>query len=142
MSPEYKKFIAVLKASNNSLTAARRELFNLLSTSEPLTINEIITTLESTIDRASIYRNVSLFEELNISKRLSIGWKYKIELSDEYSHHHHHFTCNDCLQTMVLGDDPILEQNINSLIKNEGLTMTEHQLEIRGLCKSCQLNHA
>lgn len=99
-------------------------------------MNELITTLPS-IDRASIYRTVELFIELGIIERIQMGWKYKIELSDAYSHHHHHMSCINCGRLLSFAENHKLEDVLEEISKEYGFTPTAHQIEIRGYCKHC-----
>jgi Fur family ferric uptake transcriptional regulator len=80
---------------------------------------------------------VELFEKLGIISRLQIGWKYKLELSDLFTEHHHHATCMQCGTVIALEEDESLENGIRLLAKEANFTLTNHSLEIRGLCSSC-----
>jgi len=131
------QFAIALKQSNNSLTSARREVFGAMLTEEPLGMNELVGKLDGKVNRASIYRVVALFEQLGIIIRLQIGWKYKLELSDSFSYHHHHATCLQCGQVVALPENEMLEQKIQFLALTNGFVIQDHQLEIRGLCTKC-----
>lgn len=89
------------------------------------------------IDRASVYRTVALFEELGIVQRLQIGWKYKLELSDAFSRHHHHMTCLRCGLVISFDETPELEQQLRWVAASNRFKMKSHQLEIQGLCARC-----
>lgn len=92
---------------------------------------------EDKVDRATVYRTVELFERLGIAHRLNIGWKYKIELSDIFAEHHHHFYCTNCGATTTISANPMLETMIDSLVNKEGFSPRGHSLEIYGLCPNC-----
>ena len=87
-----------LKQRGVSITKPRRQLYEVLARSEPLTMQELIASLPQ-YNKTTIYRTVELFENLGIIQRLQIGWKYKLELSNEYQDHHHHVTCTNCGQS-------------------------------------------
>lgn len=125
-----------LKQHRYSLTRPRRAVFEVLEQSDPLTMHELIDRLPD-IDRSSAYRTVELFETLGIIKRLQIGWKYKIELSDAFSHHHHHLACAHCGRIISVPENSVIERAIHALGKEHGFTITDHQLEVQGLCKDC-----
>lgn len=131
-------FEAQLKRAGYSLTATRREVFAALQGKEPQTMRELLVTCEGTIDRASVYRTISLFEQLGIVKRLQIGFKYKLELSDAFHHHHHHLTCTICGRTTPFEESLELEQQLMALAASKQFAMHDHQLEIQGICKACQ----
>lgn len=126
-----------LKANGQSLTASRSAVFMALQDQEPLTMHEIISACAGKTDRASIYRTISLFEQLGIVQRLHIGWKYKIELTDAYSHHHHHLSCTVCGSVVPLTGDDRLEAELEKLASRHGFRAESHQLEIRGRCSAC-----
>lgn len=89
------------------------------------------------VDRASVYRAVGLFERLGIVQRLNTGWKYKIELTDRFSEHHHHLTCTQCGKTIAMNESE-LELLISRLAAHHHFAPTAHQIEIQGLCSNCQ----
>lgn len=91
----------------------------------------------ASIDRASVYRTIELFEQLGIVQRLNTGWKYKIELSDKFTDHHHHVTCVQCDKTVAMNEQE-LERFIEQIAHHHGFVPTAHQIEIQGLCQACQ----
>lgn len=127
-----------LRQHKQSATSPRLAVFEALHSNEPLTMQQLIRECGPTVDRASIYRTVTLFERLGIIQRLQIGWKYRIELSNAFQHHHHHLYCTNCGAVTAIPEDQILEERMHSLAANEGFQADDHQIEIRGLCKSCQ----
>ena len=88
-------------------------------------------------DRASVYRAVDLFERLGIVQRLNTGWKYKLELTDMFADHHHHLTCVNCGRTIAMNETE-LETAIARLAARHNFRPTSHQIEVQGLCQSCQ----
>jgi len=128
---------ALLKKNNASLTNPRKVVFNLLLSGEPQSMQVLVKRAEGKVDRATVYRTVELFEELGIVHRLNIGWKYKVELSDLFLGHHHHFHCSNCGKTFTLPANPMLETMIDSAVAKEGYSPRSHNLEISGLCSNC-----
>lgn len=126
-----------LKARHQSLTKPRLIVFAALQKNEPLTMQQLASICAG-IDRASIYRTVALFEKLGIVQRLQIGWKYKLELSDTFQHHHHHLTCLKCGRVIPFDEDQMLEKKLLQIAQSEKFTMQGHQLEIHGLCAKCR----
>jgi Fur family transcriptional regulator, ferric uptake regulator len=131
-------FTQTLKRSGYSNTAARRMVFEVMQGHEPMTMREIVQACANKVDRASIYRSMLLFEKLGIVQRLQIGWKYKLELSDVFSNHHHHCSCIKCGRVIPLAEDQTLETQLLALARAAHFTPQDHQLEIRGLCADCQ----
>lgn len=133
---EIDRFRNLLKDNRYFNTSARYDLFLLLQKHPALTLKRLIE-LSPNQDQVTVYRNVDLFEKLGILNRIRMGWETKIELSDMFIHHHHHFTCINCNKIYDLPDDPIIEKRISNLAKRKSFKATDHQLEIRGLCQDC-----
>lgn len=134
----YDDLTALLRKNGSSLTRPRKLVFELLLNQEPQTIQVLVSRAKQQIDRATIYRTIELFEELGIVHRLNIGWKYKIELSDMFNGHHHHFYCTNCQKTYNLSQNLMLETMIDSVSSKEGFSPRGHQLEVYGLCQNCR----
>lgn len=128
---------AILKDNGSSLTRTRQLIFDLLLNQEPQTMQVLASRAKGQIDRATVYRTVELFERLGIASRLSIGWKYKVELSDVFSGHHHHMHCTNCSKILDLPGNPMLETMIDTLAMKADFSPRGHQLEIYGLCPAC-----
>ena len=126
-----------LRSAGHSLTAARRAVFDALQSNEPLTMNQLVDRCPG-VNRSSVYRTVWLFEELGIVKRLAVGWKHKLELSDTFQQHHHHFSCLRCRQSFALAEDEKLEKRLLELAHDYDFAMHDHQLEISGYCSRCR----
>lgn len=136
MSSAIDKLTALLKQHGYSITKPRTAVFEALLGSEPVTMHELVRCVVAT-DRASIYRAVGLFEELGIVQRINIGWKYKLELSDAFAEHHHHLSCTICGTTVPINETR-LEQLVDQLSAAHGFQVQAHQIEIQGICLSCQ----
>lgn len=99
---------------------------------------QLITRCKDDINRASVYRTITLFERLGVVQRLQIGWKYKLELSNAFQHHHHHLTCSQCGSVTPLPEDATLEKQLDRLTQRHNFDAQDHQLEIRGVCALCR----
>ena len=129
-------FKAILKASGQSVTQPRLAVFKALLGQEPLSMHELLERAGE-VDRASVYRAVELFESLGVIHRVSIGWKYKLELTDKFAEHHHHLTCTNCGRTIPINETE-LEALITKLAASYGFSPMSHQIEIQGLCEDCR----
>ena len=127
-----------LKAHGFSVTKARHLVFSALEDKEAISMSELVMACGDELDRATVYRTITLFEELGIVRRIQIGWKYKLELTDTFSNHHHHLTCTKCGSVTSLSEDIDLEERLNELTVLYKFKPSDHQLEIRGLCHACQ----
>ncbi|HEU4914797.1 MAG TPA: Fur family transcriptional regulator [Candidatus Saccharimonadales bacterium] len=135
MSSPHDAFRSILKKHRQSVTQARLAVFEALLGQEPVRMHELVERVGN-IDRSSVYRAVELFEKLGIVQRLNTGWKYRVELTDIFTGHHHHLTCNDCGKTIALNEIH-LESVIDQLSKQHGFEPTAHQIEIQGICQVC-----
>jgi Fur family transcriptional regulator, ferric uptake regulator len=127
----------VLKSKGYSLTKPRGIVCALLWGNEPLSMHELSERSKGLIDRASLYRTVGLFEKLGLAQRIYIGWKYKIELSDVFVHHHHHIHCLHCGKIVAITEADEVEALISNLAKRHNFIAVNHQLEVRGYCADC-----
>jgi Fur family ferric uptake transcriptional regulator len=132
----------LLKDSSYSMTAPRKLVCELLWDQEPLSMHDLTERSRGKIDRASLYRTVGLFERLGLVRRIYIGWKYKVELSDVFTHHHHHISCLDCGKIVAITEDTEIEQLIHALSDRYGFTAPSHQLEVTGCCPECTVKRA
>ena len=126
-----------LKSHRYSLTSARKVVFAALQDAEPQTMAALVKACAE-LDRATVYRTIELFEQLGIVQKLHIGWKYRIELTDTFMHHHHHMTCTHCGRIIPLPEDDELESRLWELATLRNFEPQDHQIEISGLCQACQ----
>jgi Fur family ferric uptake transcriptional regulator len=138
MSFDYEQqFRHVLATHNQSATKARLRVFQLLTHQQPQSMKQLIERAAGNVDRVSIYRNIELFERLGIVKKVYIGWKYKVELSDMFTSHHHHLLCLGCGKVVDIQDEKHIESFIQSVAMEQGFSVKGHQFEIEGYCQKC-----
>jgi Fur family ferric uptake transcriptional regulator len=126
-----------LAGALQSMTKPRQAVFDALQHHKSLTMNELVKSCPN-IDRASVYRTVTLFEKLGIIVRIPTGWKYRLELGEAFHEHHHHATCANCGASIALPEDPALEKRLRNLAARRSFTLQSHQIELTGTCESCQ----
>lgn len=88
------------------------------------------------INTTTIYRNIELFDSLDLLYKINITRNttaYKLICSD---HHHHHVICLKCGKVIAIDYCPITPSLI-SLIKSKNFELVNHNLELYGYCKSC-----
>lgn len=81
-----------------------------------------------TVDRASIYRTLNLFEKLRIV-HVEISEKEKLYCLE--NHPHHHIICRKC------GYTEDFECKKSEFIKPNNFSNIQHQLTLTGVCNSC-----
>ncbi len=139
MSDSTQQISSYLKSSGYSVTRQRQIVFDLLTGKEPQSMREICDAATDTMDRASVYRTIDLFEKIGVVRRINIGWKYKLELSDAFTEHHHHLTCLSCKKIVPINAET-LETFIDSLVSKHRFKPVEHQVEIQGYCYDCSMS--
>ena len=137
MDSDVKLFRRTLRKNHSYITPSRVRLFQVLQKYSPLSIHELIDR-SARYDQSTVYRNLLLFERLGIVSRLQLGWNSKVELSDQFTHHHHHLSCVQCGRIVTLAESPALEREIVRLNAHSGYKLIDHQLELKGLCVVCQ----
>lgn len=125
-----------LKARGFSITVPRITVFIALHKSGLMSMGQLVDVCKS-IDRASIYRAVDLFEKLHIIHKVYQGFKYKIELGEPYIPHHHHIRCTHCDASIDIGGTN-LERVIQDLAHAQKYMLTSHIIELSGLCPMCK----
>lgn len=137
MSDVTNRFKQLLVSNGQNVTKARVRTFGLLLGQGPQSMNELIARAGQSVDRVSIYRNIELFERLGIVKKIHIGWKYKVELSDIFTNHHHHLVCLKCGRIIDIEDEQHIESFIHEVAKKHGFAVRGHQFEVEGYCSQC-----
>lgn len=119
------------------VTQVRTRIYQTLTeATQPLTTSELIRQLAD-MDKVSVYRTIALFEAIGIVHRIWNGFKSSVELSEEFSPHHHHFTCTDCGMIVSFKSEGI-EHSLHQLEQQLDMTITRHLVELRGLCAKCR----
>lgn len=127
----------ILESNQQKVTRARLTVFRMLRDSEPQAVASLINKSKKQVDRVSIYRILDLYERLGIINRVSMGWKYKVELSDAFLDHHHHASCLGCGKVISIKEDGEIESLIKKFGTKSGFNMTSHILELKGYCREC-----
>lgn len=132
------RFKQILVANERHVTNSRMGLFTILDKNPPLSVREIMKLSDGTIDRVSLYRNMELFEKLDIIHRVHLGWKYKIELTDHFIAHHHHLTCMKCGKIIDIEGEATISSFISQIANRHDFVPIRHQFEIEGYCMTCK----
>jgi len=131
------KLEKILKNNRHNITKTRLRVFEmLLKLNKPISISDLIL-LGTNIDKVSVYRTIDLFEKLGIVHRVWTGFKSKIELSEDFSSHHHHFTCLNCSKTINI-ESPKLEKELHDLESRYRFQLIQHSVELSGYCIKCR----
>ncbi len=135
-------FKELLKKNNLKFTIQRELILETLYNSdEHLTPEALYQLIQKKYPQlntgiATIYRTLTLLEESDIVTSLSFGAqgkKYELGAKE----HHDHMICTSCGLITEFVDDEI-EKRQHSICDQLGFKMTEHSMQIYGLCKNCQ----
>ena len=119
------------------MTEPRQVVFEVLqNANKPMRVTDLAKLIEK-VDKVSVYRTVDLFEKIGVTHRVWTGFKSKVELSDAFSPHHHHFMCLECGKTLGIKSEK-LEDDLCSMEKEYGFKLTQHSIELSGFCGDCR----
>jgi Fur family ferric uptake transcriptional regulator len=134
---------ATLSAAGHKRGGARRAVLELLDAQRcALTAVEIEDSLrggERRVSRASVYRILDELERLRLVQRVETGQAMvRYERVCAAEEHHHHLVCDGCGLVMPFSDEA-LERAISSLSRRVPLTVSEHEIVLRGECRDCAI---
>ena len=123
------------------MTAARVSLLDLLRKSKkPLSVRQIKNRLGDSIDQVTIYRTLKSFRDRGLVRQIDLHHAHSyyemIEGKD-----HHHLVCTQCGRIEDFTECYVEEIAKIVLKKSKSFDrITEHALELFGICKPCQQN--
>jgi Fur family transcriptional regulator, ferric uptake regulator len=132
---------AALSGAGHRRGGARRALLELLDAQDcaltAVEIEDALRTRERRVSRASVYRILEQLEGLGLVQRVETGQAMvRYERAGGHGEHHHHLVCDACGAVMPFSDER-LERAISSLSSRVPLTVSEHEIVLRGECEDC-----
>lgn len=88
------------------------------------------------IGLATVYRVLTQFEEAKLVKRHNFAEGHSVFELD-YGTHHDHLVCVKC-NTVEEFIDAVIEERQQYVAKKAGYLITDHSLNIYGICAKCQ----
>lgn len=88
------------------------------------------------IGLATVYRVLTQFEQAKLVTRHHFSEVYSVFELD-HGTHHDHLVCVKC-NTVEEFVDPVIEERQRQVAENAGYTITDHSLNIYGICGKCQ----
>ena len=132
-----------LAEADQRYTPLRRELVEILANAgRPLSIPEILIAAPS-VPQSSAYRNLTGLIEVGVVRRVAGTDDHgRFELTEELSGHHHHLVCGTCGKVEDVHPSPRLERALGeaalAVAESQGYEVTEHRLDLVGLCPACR----
>jgi len=130
-----------LKNSRQRETIAR--VF--FGTEEHIRVDELLALVRQIDDRvsqATVYRTMKLLVECGLAEARQFNdGQTRYEACDDLGHHHDHLICTVCGK-IVEFVDPRIEELQDVVAEQYGFTITDHKMELYGLCNSpeCKSN--
>lgn len=132
-----------LKKAGLKITLPRRKILEIMETAKRhhLSAEDIYRMLLESgeeIGLATVYRVLTQFEEAGLVVRHNFeGGQSVFEL--DLGIHHDHLVCVKCGRVEEFIDD-IIEKRQEEIAKQAGYSITDHSLNIYGICSKCQNN--
>jgi len=137
---ENSPYLQRLRNAGYKLTQARLTVLDILEAEHGhITSSDILEKVEEinpSIGRASIFRTLDLFTQLNIVRPTYISTSLTPTYVMMHEGHHHHVICTNCNQVLEF-DDCGLESLTKTLEKTLNVKISGHLLEFYGVCASC-----
>ena len=130
-----------LKKAGLKITTQRLKILQILeqTTERHLTAEDIFGRLNEAgeeIGLATVYRVLTQFEEAGLVIRHHFEGDQSFFVLDE-GEHHDKLVCVKCGKVAEF-IDPIIEARQEAIAKEAGFTITDHSLNVYGICKDCQ----
>ncbi len=114
-------------------------LESLLEINNPITIDELQSKLRGSVAKSTLYRVLNDLKKINILNEFtSPDNSTVVELILEDHSHHHHLFCSDCGEVIdvELSEEfeVMLSEEIKKVQKNFNFEITDHRVEMFGLC--------
>lgn len=125
----------VLKENNNRLTPERLSIYDFLKTKHLFTYSDINDNFRN-ISRASIFRTLNLFLELQIIRKVELWEKTMTYELNHENNHHEHMKCEKCSRVINFDSSKICEM-IFMQAKKLWFEVKSHNIWLIWTCKNC-----
>ncbi|KGX92844.1 Fur family transcriptional regulator [Pontibacillus halophilus JSM 076056 = DSM 19796] len=128
----------VLKSKGYKYTGKREDILRYFTSENGYrTAKDLLEYMKKTYSSISfdtIYRNLYLFQELDLVEVTELDGEKHFRIMCNSTEHHHHFICLDCGNTEEVKGCPMkeVEQQL------PGFSIENHKFEIYGKCPTCK----
>ncbi len=133
--------IAALDQAGHKLTEPRRAVAELIARRDGhFTAADLVQDARARrlgIGRATVFRTLDLFTELNAVERLDLPTGGHAYVPCEPTHHHH-VVCSRCGRTADVVEDCGMSAVAREVGDRTGYRIDTHRLELFGICPACQ----
>ena len=135
------RFAGFLEGRNLRLTEQRRLIAEVFFRSGGHPSAEEITrevkAANAAVGFATVYRTLKLLTESGLARGMSIGDGFARYEPPSRQGHHDHLICRACGRIVEFENDRI-ESLQEKVAQQHGFTVTDHKLELYGLCGTCR----
>jgi Fur family ferric uptake transcriptional regulator len=130
-----------LKKAGLKITLPRLKILQILENSKDHHLSaedvyKILLESGDDIGLATVYRVLTQFEEAKLVNRHNFAEGHSVFELD-HGEHHDHLVCVKCGRVEEFIDS-IIEERQKAVAKEAGFNITDHQLNIYGICEKCQ----
>jgi Fur family ferric uptake transcriptional regulator len=130
-----------LKKAGLKITLPRLKILQILENSKDHHLSaedvyKILLESGDDIGLATVYRVLTQFEEAKLVNRHNFAEGHSVFELD-HGEHHDHLVCVKCGRVEEFIDS-IIEERQKTVAKEAGFNITDHQLNIYGICGKCQ----
>lgn len=128
-----------LRQAKIRVTVQREEVLTILKDSDiPLSLNQIRDkTGVDGMDLSTLYRILDLFEEKNIITKTVLMEPLESVYGYNRKSHRHLLICIECKRISVIAGCPLHDYE-DEIAKESGYIISNHQLDLYGVCPECQ----
>lgn len=125
----------ILKQNWNRITKERIDMFEFLKTKHIFTYFDIQKKF-SELWRASIFRNLKLFLEIWVIKKVNLWEKIETYEINEHEDYHEHMKCEKC-KSIINFDCQEIYKLIIKEAERKWFKLKSHSILINWICKNC-----
>ena len=136
------EFKTILKQNKLKFTNQREIiLYTLYNNEQHFTSEELYMLIKQeypdlSVGIATVYRTLTVLEENGLVSSISLGTQgKKYEIANKP--HHDHIICEKCNKIVEFENEEI-EALQDSIAKNNGFKLTNHLMQLYGICGKCQ----
>ena len=136
------EFKNILKQNKLKFTNQREViLYTLYNNTQHFTSEDLYMLIkqeypELSVGIATVYRTLTILEENGLVSSISLGTQgKKYEIANKP--HHDHIICEKCNKIVEFENEQI-EELQHTIAKENGFKLTNHLMQLYGICKECQ----
>ena len=141
---EAAEFTDLLRRHGHRVTRPRRAVFEALAASpDHLTVEELhalVRRREPGVNLASVYRSLTLLEELDVARESQIGDGEAAHWELAHPDEHFHVVCDAC-GAVEHHVGALVEQITEHLRTGHGFEARQVDLTVTGRCRRCRVRH-